>query len=139
VRAILWDIFETDIGPALERAENEADPREGIRIAFEGTLGVALPAGTSFLSNVTPELAEAFLEPLQRLLARGQQQGVIRADISPREDTLRLALMLISIIPTFDPEGEGWRRYLRLITDSLETTQAALLPPAERVVNPFTG
>jgi hypothetical protein len=98
---------------------------------------VALRGGVRFPDGVTMGMAEAFLEPFQRLLARGQQKGVIRADISPREDALRIALMLVGILPTFTPESEGWRRYLTLIMDSLELTQAAPLPPAERTVNPF--
>jgi AcrR family transcriptional regulator len=120
----------------FERAESVEGPREGIRIAFEATLAVALRG--AFPEGMTMGIVEAFLEPFQRLLARGrQQQGVIRADISPREEALRIALMLVVILLIFTPESEKWRRYLRLIMDSLEMTQAAPLPPAECVVNPF--
>ena len=86
---------------------------------------------------MTLEIAQSFLGPVSQLIRRGQQEGLIRADLDPEKDTLRLLLMLLSVLPTFSQGSEGWNRYLRLVMDSLLQTPTVPLPPAEAVVDPF--
>jgi AcrR family transcriptional regulator len=137
IQGIIWDIFATDIGPALAAAESEPDPREAVRIAFEAAMRTASREGITFPVGMTLEIAQSFLGPVSQLIRRGQQQGLIRADLDPEQDTLRLLLMLLSVLPTFSQGSEGWNRYLRLVMDSLLQTPTVPLPPAEAVVDPF--
>jgi AcrR family transcriptional regulator len=137
IQGILWDIFERDIAPALARAEQETDPREGVRISFEAALSAAVRLGTPFPAGMTLEMAQAFVGPVSQMIFRSQQQGLIRADLDPEKDTLRLLLMLLSVVPTFSPSSKGWNRYLRLVMDSLAVTPTEPLPPTEASVDPF--
>lgn len=137
IRGVLWDIFATDIAPALDRAKNEADPRDGVRIAFEAALRVSSREGVPSLVGMTLEIAQSFLVPVSQLICRAQEQGLMRADLDPENDTLRILLMLQSVTPTFCPGSEGWNRYLRLVMDSMVLTPAEPLPPAEAIVDPF--
>jgi hypothetical protein len=137
IQGIIWDIFATDIGLALAEAENQPDPREAVRIAFEAAMRTASREGITFPVGMTLETARSFLGPVSQLIRRGQQEGLIRADLDPEKDTLRLLFMLLSVLPTFNQGSEGWNRYLRLVMDSLLQTPTAPLPPAEAVVDPF--
>jgi AcrR family transcriptional regulator len=142
IRAVLQEIFTTEIGPILENAKNESDPRAGVFICFEAALrstarGGGVLATVPATGAMTIEMAEWFVGPVSQLIRRGQQEGVLRADIDPESDTLRLLLMLLSVVPTLNPESEGWKRYLRLMMDALSLTPTVPLPPAEAVVDPF--
>lgn len=137
IRGVIWDIFATDIAPALAKAENEPDPRDGVRIAFEAALRSSSSLGTPVPVGMTLEIAQSFLGPVSQLICQAQEQGLMRADLDPEKDTLRILLMLLSVTPTFRPGSEGWNRYLRLVMDSLELTPAEPLPPAEAIVDPF--
>lgn len=137
IRGVIWDIFATDIAPALDKAENEPDPRDGVRIAFEAALRSSSSLGTPVPVGMTLEIAQSFLGPVSQLICQAQEQGLMRADLDPEKDTLRILLMLLSVTPTFRPGSEGWNRYLRLVMDSLELTPAEPLPPAEAIIDPF--
>ncbi|MFF3380572.1 TetR/AcrR family transcriptional regulator [Streptomyces sp. NPDC002680] len=138
LRGVVMDIFETDMAPAMARAEREPDPREGVRIAFEAGLSSASQSGFSFPAGITLEIIQStFLDPLNRMICRAQKQGLLRADIDPEKDTFRILCMLLAVVPTFRQDSEGWRRYLTLVLESLTLTPAEPLPPAEAVVDPF--
>jgi AcrR family transcriptional regulator len=137
VRAIFLEMFETEIAPVLARAEQHADPREGVRIALEGALRTASDHGVPFSAGMSLELADSFVRPVARIVRRGQKQGVMRSDLSAENDTLRLLLMLMSVVPTFRPKSRGWNRYILLVMDSLTATPANRLPRAEPVTDPF--
>jgi AcrR family transcriptional regulator len=142
IRAVLQEIFLTEIGPALEKAKNESDPRAGVFISFEAALrstarGGGVFATLPYMGMMTIELAGWFVGPVSELVRRGQQEGLLRADLDPEADTLRLLLMLLSVIPTLGPGSDGWKRYLGLVMDSLSLTPTTPLPPAEAVVDPF--
>ncbi|WP_240634134.1 hypothetical protein [Streptomyces dengpaensis] len=137
MRSVVWDIFETDIAPALTGAEAEADPRTGLRIAFEAAMRTAAHERVAFPAGMTLEIAQSFLGPASRLIQRGQEQGFLRRDLDPENDTLRLLLMLLSVLPTFSQQSEGWNRYLEFVMEALTLTPREPLPPAEAIVDPF--
>src|SRR5690242_9874271 len=137
VRAIFLDLFETEIAPVLAHAEQQRDPREGVRIALEGALRTANDHGIPFSAGMSLELADSFVRPVARIVRRGQKQGVMRSDLNAESDTLRILLMLTSVLPTFRPKSRGWNRYIQLIMDSLTTTPVKRLPRAEPVTDPF--
>jgi hypothetical protein len=43
-------------------------------------------------------------------------------------------IMLVSVLSTMGPDGDGWRRYLALILDALSPAAARPLPPAVPLV-----
>jgi AcrR family transcriptional regulator len=137
IQGIVEEIMASNVAPFLARAEEEADPREGVRIAFEAGLRSAIREGIAFPEGMTLEIIQVFLDPVSRMIRRCQEQGLMRADLDPEKDTLRLLLMLLSILPTFSLDSEGWKRYLRLVMDSLVLTSNKPLPPAESIVDPF--
>jgi AcrR family transcriptional regulator len=138
LRGVVWDLFATDLAPALVKAVNEPDPREGVRVAFDAALRAAARAGVTHPAGMTLDIIQSsFVEPVSRIMREGQRQGIFRADLDPEKDTLRIILMLLSVVPTLDSESEGWQRYLRLVMESLQLTSAGPLPPAKAVVDPF--
>jgi AcrR family transcriptional regulator len=139
VRAVFYDLFDTDLAPALARAEQEPDPRVGLSIAFEAAARTAVSASVPFSAGMSMEMIRSFTEPVGRLIARSQRAGLVRADLDPDADPLRLLLMLLSVIPTLSKGSDGWNRYLRLMMDSLNLVSAGPLPPPEAVIDPFQG
>jgi AcrR family transcriptional regulator len=137
VRGVLEDIYTTSIAPALKDAENEEDPRSGVLLAFSAALHTASHEGVPIAAGMTMEIARSFIDPVSRLIRCAQQKGLMRADLDPEADTLRLLIMLLGVLPTLSPVSDGWNRYLRLVMDSLSLTPTEPLPPAEAVVDPF--
>ncbi|OLT27188.1 TetR family transcriptional regulator [Actinomadura sp. CNU-125] len=134
VRAALDLSFTEELAPAIERALADDDPRRGLMDAVESavahtarnynTLAAARDVGA-----LTAEAGERFFETLAPLLRRGQQQGVVRADLVV-DDLRRIMQMLVSVLWTMDPREGGWHRYTVLIFDALAPEAASPLPPA---------
>jgi AcrR family transcriptional regulator len=136
LRGVVWDIFDTEMVPVLARAEDAEDPRDGIRIAFEEGLRTASRNGIPV--GITLEIIQSsFIDPVSRIVRRAQKQGLMRADLDPEKDMLRILLMLLSIVPTFNRGSDGWMRYLRMVMDGLMVTPIEILPPAEAIVDRF--
>jgi AcrR family transcriptional regulator len=131
VQAVVWDIFTTDIAPALEKAKSEGDPREGLRIAFEAALACASREGPLWVPKVGLDVFQPFVETVSQIVRRAQAENLMRADLDPENDVVRILSMLLSLTPLLSRGGDDWKRYLRLIMDSLFLTSAAPLPPAE--------
>lgn len=132
VRAVLERAFAEKLGPEIERALREPDARRAITIVVEAALtGMASERNTlAAASVVTAEIIARFLDPLAILVHRGQAAGLVRDDLVP-EDLLRIVLMLSAVLWTVDPAGDGWRRYVTLVLDSIGPVAATALPPAE--------
>ncbi|MFE7750474.1 TetR/AcrR family transcriptional regulator [Streptomyces sp. NPDC057428] len=137
LQGVIWELFAADMAPALVVAANEPDPREGVSIAFEAALSAACRSG-GLLPEMTLDIIQStFADPVSRIIEEGRRQGLFRQDLDPEKDTLRLILMLLGVVPTLRPESDGWRRYLRLVMDSLLLDAADPLPPAESITDPF--
>jgi AcrR family transcriptional regulator len=133
LRVVLSRRWEEAMTPALSRAKHEGDPREALRIAFEGAIrfvgddrGMLSAASDAGLLNM--DLARRFVEPVGEVLRRGQRDGILRPDLVD-EDIPRLVLMLFATLPSFDAGSDGWRRYLDLMLDALTARTSTLAPP----------
>lgn len=134
VRAALEQSMTEQLSPAIEQALNDDDPKQGLATLLEAALAmVARERNTLAAADnsgaLTAEVTAPFLDSLMLLVDRGQQAGVIRADLVP-DDMQRVLGMLISVLWNMDPEGEGWRRYVVLVLDALSPVGASPLPPA---------
>jgi AcrR family transcriptional regulator len=132
-RAVIDQSIADNLSPVIERALRSRNPLRGLTDLIEAAialgarehnvLAAALKAGS--LTDVSAQL-DAALEELTR---RGQQAGLIRADLVA-EDLPRLVAMLYGVLSTMDPASDGWRRYVALMLDALTTTKPRRLPRA---------
>jgi AcrR family transcriptional regulator len=130
--AVLERRWEETITPALRRAVEEPDAREGMRCALENAVRFvaddrAMLGVASDLGLMSMDFAERFCEPVAEILERGQREGVFRPDLVP-EDIPRFVSMLLGILGSVDPESDGWRRYLDLMMDLVTATRTLLAP-----------
>jgi AcrR family transcriptional regulator len=134
VRAALDQSIAEDLTPAIEDARRNEDALCGLTELIEA--GISLGAREQNLliaaqraGSLTADISDSLLEALNELVFRGQQAGVVRADLVA-EDLLRLIGMLYSVLSTMDATSDGWRRYLALILDAISTVERQPLPPA---------
>jgi AcrR family transcriptional regulator len=133
LRTVLERRWDEVIDAALVRAEEEAEPREALRLALEGavlfmTSDHVMMSAASDLGLMTMDLARQFCDPVAEILRRGQGDGTFRTDLV-QDDIPRLVLMLFGTLPSFAPGSDGWRRYLDLMLDSLAAQTTMLAPP----------
>lgn len=132
LRAVLDQQFTQDVLPAIDRALADEDPRHGLAVVIEAALTSAadehhvLTAARN-AGVFSAETSARFFDALDPLVTRGQQAGVIRADLVP-DDLKRIMSMLVSVLWTMDPAEDGWRRYVTLVLDGLNPTAASPLP-----------
>ena len=134
VRAALEQSITERLSPAMEQALGAEDPKQGLVTLLEAILTMVardhnLLAAADNSGTLTTEVTAPFLDSLMLLVERGQQAGVIRADLVP-DDMQRVLGMLISVLWNTDPATEGWRRYVVLILDGLSPVGASPLPAA---------
>jgi AcrR family transcriptional regulator len=134
VRAALEQNVAEDLSPAIEQALGDDDPKRGLVILLEATLSmVARECSTLAAAKnsgaITAEIYAPLLDSLTQLTRRGQQAGLIRADIAP-EDMHRILGMLTGVLWSMDPRSDGWRRYVALVLDGLSPVGASPLPSA---------
>ena len=132
LRAVLERRWEEKMSSALADAGDAPDPREGMRIALEGALRFVADDRVvlnvlSELGLMTMDLARRFCEPVAEILDRGQREGVFRRDLVP-EDIPRFVSMLFGVLPSVDPDSDGWERYLDLMMDLMSATTSRLSP-----------
>ncbi|MFC3996399.1 TetR/AcrR family transcriptional regulator [Nocardiopsis sediminis] len=139
VRAALEQSVAERLCPAIEQALAGDDPKRGLAALMDATLELAArerntlaAAGNS--GALTAEISAPFLDSLAELTRRGQDAGVIRADILA-EDMHKIMGMLTGLLWCTEPEGGGRNRYVALIMDALSPEGASPLPeiaPATR-------
>jgi AcrR family transcriptional regulator len=135
LRTLLDRRWDEVIDLALRRAQQEAEPREALRLALEGAIlfmstDPVMVVAAQDLGLMTTDLARRFCEPVAEIVRRGQRDGSFRADLV-EDDIPRIVLMLFGTLPSVAPDSDGWRRYLGLMLDALtgETTQLASPTP----------
>ena len=77
---------------------------------------------------MTPDISTSLYDALNELARRGQQAGLIRADLVT-DDLPRLIAMLHSVLWTMDTTSDGWRRYVALVLDAISINERHPLPP----------
>jgi AcrR family transcriptional regulator len=133
LRTVLERRWDELIDSGLRRAEQEADPREALRLALESavlfmTSDPVMVSAAADLGLMTMDLARRFCDPVGEILRSGQRDGSFRTDLV-EDDIPRLVLMLFGTLPSFAPDSDGWRRYLDLMLDSLTAEGSELSPP----------
>jgi AcrR family transcriptional regulator len=134
VRAALDQSIAEDLTPVIEDARRSEDPLRGLTELIEAAISLGAHDQNLLLAaqragSLTADISDSLHEALNQLVRRGQQAGVVRADLVA-EDLLRLIGMLYSVLSTMDATSDGWRRYVALILDAISTVERRPLPPA---------
>jgi AcrR family transcriptional regulator len=134
IRAALDQSVAEDLTPAIEKARRAGDPLRGLAQLIEAAISLGarehnLLTAAHRAGSLTPDLSTALYETLDELARRGQQAGVVRADLVA-DDLPRLIAMLHSVLFTMDSDSNGWRRYVALILDAIAVDKRRPLPPA---------
>jgi AcrR family transcriptional regulator len=132
VRAALDQGIAEDLTPAIEAARRVDDPLRGLNQLIEAAIGLGarerhLLSAAHRAGSLTADISDSLNQALHELLGRGQEAGLVRADLTA-DDLPRLIAMLYAVLPTMDPDSEGWRRYVALILDAISVTEREPLP-----------
>jgi AcrR family transcriptional regulator len=135
LRAALEQGIGEQLSPAIEQALSDDDPKRGLVTLMEATLSMVARERNTFAAAhnsgaLTAEVTAPFLDSVTLLTHRGQQAGLIRADLVP-DDINVIMGMLASLLACMDSEGDGWRRYVALMLDALSPVGASPLPAAD--------
>jgi AcrR family transcriptional regulator len=123
-----------DLTPAIESARGAEDPLRGLVQLIEAAISLGarehnLLTAARRAGSLTFDTSTALYEALNELVQRGQQSGLVRADLVVG-DLPRLMAMLHSVLFTMDSTGTGWRRYVALLVDAISTGERQPLPKA---------
>jgi AcrR family transcriptional regulator len=134
IRAALDQSIAEDLSPAIEKARRADNPLDGLAQLIEAAISLgarehnlltaALRAG-----SLSTDISAPLYEALAELAQRGQQAGLVRADLVS-DDLPRMIAMLYTVLFTMDSRSGGWRRYVALIIDAITTTDSVPLPRA---------
>jgi len=143
LRAAIEQGIGEQLSPAIEQALGDDDPKRGLVTLMEATLSMAAHERNTFAAAhnagaLTTELTAPFVDSMTLLVHRGQQAGVIRADLVP-DDVHVIIGMLASLMACMESEGDGWRRYVALVLDGMSPVGANPLPPAQPIRRAETG
>jgi AcrR family transcriptional regulator len=144
VRAALDQGIAEDLTPAIEAARRAKDPLRGLNQLMEAAIGLGarerhLLTAAHRAGALTADISDALNQALDELARRCQRAGLVRADLVA-DDLPRLIAMLYAVLPTMDPDSDGWRRYVALIVDAISTSERKRLPAgaALRISEPST-
>jgi AcrR family transcriptional regulator len=137
VRAVLDQCIAEDLTPTIEAVRGATDPMEGLAQLIDAAISLGarehnLLTAARRAGSLTPDVSTALYEALDDLARRGQQAGVVRADLVPA-DLPRMIAMLHSVLWTMDTDDDGWRRYVALMLDAISAEGRRPLPPAARL------
>jgi len=135
VRAALDQSIAEDLAPVINEARLTDDPLRGLTQLIEAAISLGarehnLLAAAHRAGSLTSDISNSLYNTLNDLARRGQQAGLIRADLSP-DDLPRLMAMLYSVLSTMDSHSDGWRRYVALVVDAISINERKPLPPAD--------
>jgi AcrR family transcriptional regulator len=133
VRAALDQCIAEDLTPTIEAVRGAEDPLEGIAKLIEAAISLGarehnLLTAARRVGSLTSDISAPLNEALNELARRGQQAGVVRADLVA-DDLPRLIAMLHSVLWTMDSGSDGWRRYVALMLDAISAGDRRTLPP----------
>jgi AcrR family transcriptional regulator len=134
VRAALDQCIAEDLTPTIEAVRGADDPLEGLAQLIDAAISLGarehnLLTAARRAGSLTPDVSTALYNALNDLARRGQQAGVVRADLVPA-DLPRMIAMLHSVLWTMDSDNDGWRRYVALMLDAISVDHRRSLPPA---------
>jgi len=134
ISAALDQSIAEDLTPVIEKARRAEDPMRGLVALVEAAISLGarehnLLTAARRAGSLAPDISTALDEALSELARRGQETGVVRADLVA-EDLPRLIAMLYSVLFTMDSTTDGWRRYVALVLDSISTGPRRRLPRA---------
>ncbi|MDT5205224.1 MAG: hypothetical protein QOD34_1860 [Mycobacterium sp.] len=134
VRAALDQCIAEGLTPTIEAVREVTDPLKGLAQLIDAAISLGarernLLTAARNAGSLTPEISTALYDALNDLARRGQQAGVVRADLVPA-DLPRIIAMLHSVLWTMDPDDDGWRRYVVLMLDSISVGHRRSLPAA---------
>jgi AcrR family transcriptional regulator len=137
IRAALDQCIAEDLTPTIEAVRGAVDPLHGLAQLIDAAISLGarehnLLTAARRAGSLTPDISTSLYEALTELAHRGQQAGVVRADLVA-EDLPRLIAMLHSVLWTMDSPSDGWRRYVALMLDAISADDRRPLPPAPRL------
>jgi AcrR family transcriptional regulator len=133
VRAALDQCIAEDLTPTIETVRRAADPLDGLARLIGAAISLGarehnLLTAARRAGSLTSDVSTAIIEALTELAERGQQAGVIRADLAAA-DLPRILAMLYAVLQTMDAGSDGWRRYVALLLDAISAGESRPLPP----------
>jgi AcrR family transcriptional regulator len=134
IRAALDQCIAEDLTPTIEAVRGATDPLEGLAQLIDAAISLGarehhLVAAARRAGSLTPDVSTDLYDALNDLARRGQQAGVVRADLAPA-DLPRMIAMLHTVLWTMDSDNDGWRRYVALMLDAISLGHRRSLPPA---------
>jgi AcrR family transcriptional regulator len=140
------------VDPVMDDALAGIDAAAGLLRVMEAIMDAA-SADANLLGAVAGRrellvgITGSLVDSIGVLLARGQCQGTLRADIS-MTDMFRLLAMLIGVVDTMEPGSDAWRRPVALVEDAIRTERPSRplpahahvpLPAAQLTASQFAG
>ena len=140
ISAALDQSIAEDLTPAIEEARHADDPMYGLTQLIEAAISLGarehnLLTAARRAGSLTPDISTSLYEALNDLAWRGQQAGLVRADLVA-DDLPRLIAMLHSVLFTMESGSDGWRRYVALMIDAISTSNPSRLPRAVPIQYP---
>jgi len=134
ISAALDQSIAEDLTPAIEEARHADDPMHALTQLIEAAISLGarehnLLTAARRAGSLTPDISTSLYEAFNDLAWRGQQAGLVRADLVA-DDLPRLIAMLHSVLFTMESGSDGWRRYVALILDAITASDREPLPPA---------
>ncbi|GAA3192208.1 MULTISPECIES: TetR/AcrR family transcriptional regulator [Streptomyces] len=139
VRAVLDDILDgildTELPPLVAHGTDAPAPRRALqsfatRVLDQIIEEKGLVTFVGNFSDVAVDVLQRFGRSLTPLLRAAQEQGEVRADITP-EDIPRLLVMAIAGLAVPGTAPATRTRYLTLMFDALNPANATPLPPLD--------
>lgn len=132
ILAIVEWRYAEQVEPVTTRALADPDPWHGLVATLDAAVTMAADEHAIFTvardpARLLEALTARFFAELATVVRRGQEAGLVRADLTP-DDLPPLVFMLISTLRVTEPGGTGWRRYLALLLDALRPGAAGPLP-----------
>jgi AcrR family transcriptional regulator len=134
IRAALDQSIAEHLTPTIAAVRHADDPLRGLAQLIDTAISLGarehnLLTAARRAGSLTPDISTELYDALNELARRGQQAGVVRADLVA-DDLPRVIAMLHSVLWTMDSDSDGWRRYVTLMLDAISAGARRPLPRA---------